>query len=172
MHEVAIARCFSQYGGTCAHQCTLAAAVRLHSNSRDQLHPPRDCSSSCILAKKGECIQPTWETPSAWVWWPSEIVPLCSIWHLLNKAIPSRLEDTADLHNCCCLVAKSCPTLVTLWTVAYQVPLPMGFPRQKYWSGLPFPSPGDRPNLGIKVTSPALASGFFTTELHEKLWFI
>ena len=38
----------------------------------------------------------------------------------------------------------------TPWTVAYQGPLSMGFSRQKYWSGLPFPSPGDLPNLGIE----------------------
>ena len=47
------------------------------------------------------------------------------------------------------LVAKSCPTLVTPWTVARQVPLSMGFSRQEYWSGLPFPSPGDLPHPGI-----------------------
>ena len=40
----------------------------------------------------------------------------------------------------------------------------MGFPRQEYWSGLPFPSPGDLPNPGIKPASLALAGGFFTTE--------
>ena len=38
------------------------------------------------------------------------------------------------------LVTKSCPTLVTPWTVAHQAPLFMGFPSQEYWSGLPFPS--------------------------------
>ena len=48
------------------------------------------------------------------------------------------------------LVAKSCLTLVTLWTVARQAPLSMGFSRQEYWSGLPFSSPGDLPNSGIK----------------------
>ena len=40
----------------------------------------------------------------------------------------------------------------------------MGFPRQEYWSGLPFLSPGDLPNPRVKPTSPALAGGFFTTE--------
>ena len=49
-------------------------------------------------------------------------------------------------------------------TVACQAPLSMGFPRQGYWSGLPFPSPGDLPDPGIKPMSPALAGGFFTTE--------
>ena len=47
------------------------------------------------------------------------------------------------------LVAKSCPTLVTPGTVAHQAPLSMGFSRQEYWSGLPFPSPGDLPDPGI-----------------------
>ena len=45
---------------------------------------------------------------------------------------------------------------VTTWTVAYQVPPSMGFSRQEYWSGLPFPSPGDLPEPGIKPGSPAL----------------
>ena len=54
----------------------------------------------------------------------------------------------------------------TPWTVAHQAPLSMGFHRQEYWSGLPFPSPGGLPNSGIEPMSPAssaLASGFFTT---------
>ena len=55
-------------------------------------------------------------------------------------------------------------SFVTPWTVACQAPLSMGFPRQEYWSGLPFPSPGDPPDSGIELVSPALASGFFTTE--------
>ena len=53
----------------------------------------------------------------------------------------------------------------TLWTAACQAPLSMGFPKQEYWSGLPFPPPEDLPNPGVKPTSlmsPALASGFFT----------
>ena len=48
---------------------------------------------------------------------------------------------------------------VTPWTVALQAPLPMGFPRQEYWNGLPFLSPGDLPNPGIEPVSPALAGG-------------
>ena len=48
------------------------------------------------------------------------------------------------------------PLCATPWTVAYQAPLSMKFSRQEYWSGLPFPSPGDLPNPGIKPGSPAL----------------
>ena len=50
------------------------------------------------------------------------------------------------------------------WTVAYQAPLSMGFFRQEYWSGLPFPPPGDLPDPGIEPVSPAFADRFFTTE--------
>ena len=56
----------------------------------------------------------------------------------------------------------------TPWTVAQQAPLSMGFPRQEYWSGLPFPSSRDLPDPGIKSASPALAGGFFTTNSPEK----
>ena len=48
-------------------------------------------------------------------------------------------------------------------TVARPAPLSMGFPRQEYWRGLPFPPPGDLPNPGIKPASPSLAGRFFTT---------
>ena len=63
------------------------------------------------------------------------------------------------------LLAKSCPTLATPWTVAHQAPLFMGFSRQKYWSGLPFPSPGDLPNPGIEPGSPALQADSLPAEL-------
>ena len=67
------------------------------------------------------------------------------------------------------LVAQLCLTFVTPQTVAHQAPLSMGFPRQEYWSGLPFPSPGDLPDPGIEPVCPALADGFFTTEPPGKL---
>ena len=57
----------------------------------------------------------------------------------------------------------------TLWTVARQAPLSMGFSRQEHWSGLPFPSPGDLSDPGTEPAFPALAGGFFTAELPGKL---
>ena len=57
-----------------------------------------------------------------------------------------------------------CPTLCDPMTVVHQVPLPMGFPKQEYWSGMPLPSPGDLPKPGFKLASLALAGRFFTTE--------
>ena len=53
-----------------------------------------------------------------------------------------------------CEVAQSCPTLCDPMTIAYQAPQCMKFSRQDYWSGLPFPSPVDLPNPGIKPWSP------------------
>ena len=64
------------------------------------------------------------------------------------------------------LVVKSCPINATLWTVACQAPLSMGFPTQEYWSAWPFPSPGDLHDPGtepMSLMSLALAGRFFTT---------
>ncbi|CAI9153925.1 unnamed protein product [Rangifer tarandus platyrhynchus] len=66
------------------------------------------------------------------------------------------------------LVAKSCPTLATPWNVACQIPLSMGFSRQEYWSGLPFPSPGDIPDLEVEPGSPALWEVSLLTRLPRK----
>ena len=55
-------------------------------------------------------------------------------------------------------------SFVNPWTVACQAPLSMGFSRQEYWSGLPFPSSGNVPDPGIKPECPVLTGGFFTTE--------
>ena len=57
---------------------------------------------------------------------------------------------------------------VTLWIVAHQAPLSMGFSRQEYWSGLPFPSPGDLPDPGIEPGSPTLQADPLTFELPGK----
>ena len=59
----------------------------------------------------------------------------------------------------------SCVQLfATPWSVAHQAPPPMGFTRQEYWSGLPFPSPGDLPDPGIEPRSPALQADALTSE--------
>ena len=52
----------------------------------------------------------------------------------------------------------------TLWTVAYKIPPSMGFSRQEYWSGLPFPSPGDLPDLGIEAGSRTLQADALPSE--------
>ena len=69
----------------------------------------------------------------------------------------------------CVLSCFSCVRLfATLWTVACQAPLYMGFSRQEYWSELPFPSPGDLPYPGIKPKSPALQTDSLPSEAPGK----
>ena len=59
---------------------------------------------------------------------------------------------------------------VITWTVAYQAPQSMEFSRQEYWSGLPFPSPGDLHNPGIEPRSPALQADALLSEPPGKPW--
>ena len=71
-----------------------------------------------------------------------------------------------DYCVCVCVFDQSCPTLCDPSTVAHQTLLSMGFSRQEYWIGLPFPSPGDLPDPGTEPECPmppALADGFLTT---------
>ena len=68
-----------------------------------------------------------------------------------------------------CVQSLSCVQLfATPWTIARQAPLSMEFSRQGYWSRLPFPTPGDLPDPGIKPAALALAGRFFTTETPGK----
>ena len=90
----------------------------------------------------------------------------------LKKCLDSSslLNFSEDVSNNCLLF--SCEVVsnyfVTPWTVAHQAPLSMGFPRQEYQNGFPFPSPGDLLNPEIEPASPALAGGFLTTESPRK----
>ena len=80
------------------------------------------------------------------------------------------------LYTACMLSHFSCVWLfTTLWTLARQAPLSMGFSRQGYWRGLPLPTPGDLPNPGIKpvsLMSPALTGSFFTTSTIWEAFFV
>ena len=92
--------------------------------------------------------------------------------HMLCKQVsPCAQQLIQSPHSGCreaWLVAMLCSTLATPWTVALQAPLSMGFARQEYWSGLPFPTPGDVPDPRIEPGSPALQAEFLPTELQGK----
>ena len=98
-----------------------------------------------------------------------EEVPFCScsILCLKKHANCSGLTLIKYVHGGA-WVAKSCPTLVTLWTIALQTPLSMGFPKQEYWTGFPLPSPEDPPHSGIQIRSPALQTNCLLTETPGK----
>ena len=112
-----------------------------------------------------------------------------SVCCLLNLASFTEHKSSMLLHikefvafYCCgkkkVLVTQSCLTLSTPWTVACQALLSMEFPRQEYWSGLPFPSPGDLPDPGIEPRVPTLQADSLPSEpqgsysilwMHQKL---
>ena len=92
----------------------------------------------------------------------------------MGSQSPTRLSDRSDLiyrdyRKSCCYVSHSIISdSVNPWTVAHQVPLSMGVSRQEYWSRLPFPSPGDLPDPGIKPRFPALQADSLPFEPLEK----
>ena len=73
-----------------------------------------------------------------------------------------------DMCVCVCYLLSYIQLFATAWTVAQQAPLSMVFSRQAYWSDLPFPPPGDLPDLGIEPRSPALQADSLPTELPGK----
>ena len=80
----------------------------------------------------------------------------------LFRSLPPSLDELPDVSLQRCVCARSVMSdSVTPRIVIFPAPLSMGFSRQEHWSGLPFPSPGDLPDPGIKPRSPALAGGFF-----------
>ena len=89
----------------------------------------------------------------------------------LQKIMPKHTKRYSKLLVIMCMLSHV-RLFVAPWAVARQAPLSVEFSRQEYWSGLPFPTPGDLPNLGIEPmspASPALAGGFFTTASSGKL---
>ena len=118
-----------------------------------------------LVFLRGQAEPQLWSQPKTW--------PIDTYLNLCLKVLFKSLYDVgaspvslARMRECV-LSRFTCVQLcATLWTIARQASLSMGFSRQGYWSGLPCPPPGDLPNPGIKPTSlksPALAGGVFTT---------
>ena len=102
------------------------------------------------------------------VYYFNELV--CILMFHYKSILGSRCKEEVNyvcVCACACIQSLSGVDLFVMpWTTAHQAPLSIGCPRQEYWSGLPFPPPGDLPDPGIKHVSPvstALASGFYTT---------
>ena len=86
----------------------------------------------------------------------------------MNNGTVSPLDDRVCV--CVCVLSRfsRVQLFVTVWTVAGQAPLSLGFSRLEYWSGLACPPPGDLPDPGIKPTSPALQADTLPPELPGK----
>jgi len=173
--------------------CTLWALVFLPSGECAVLHylfPPPSFSYSSlplILSKPGLYFKAQFKFLISWIFLPCSIIveintsymySLLTSWVVWNVTAsfllalppPGSMEAIWKLcvFVCVCVLVLSHSVMfdsfLTPWTVAHQAPLSMGFPRQEYWSWLPFPSTGDLPDPGIKPTSSALTGGLFTTE--------
>ena len=124
----------------------------------------RWCQSKGITGRQANLVlRENSGAKEVWVW--IRALPPASCWKgyftFLNLNFCKIKEEYYLLINSCVgggsgLVAKLYQTLAISWTVAHQAPLSMEFSRQEYWSGLPFPSPGDLPEPGIEPASPAL----------------
>ena len=121
-----------------------------------------DLELSAALLAPGQTSLPAtnnketvWETTQSMGLWVT-----CPCW-LTVSIVLGKGRDTEDSSDQMLLFSH---WAVIAWTVACQTPLSMGFPRQEYWNGLPFPSPGDLPNPRMGSAYPALAGRFFTTE--------
>ena len=97
----------------------------------------------------------------------SPIFLKCLIHHSAVQGSEKFSCKMSDAHVHACLATQQSPTLCDSSDCGNQLPLSLGFSRQEYWSGLPFPSPGDLSHPGIELVSPAasvLIDRFFTTE--------
>ena len=136
--------------------CCLDQAL-LHSPCRDSVRIKWGLSLSSLgtASAYGHCSDLLDTLISSASGWPQ--IPVA--WRWLSRSWV--LFFLLLLLFSCSVVSDS---FATPWAVAHKAPLSIGFPRQDYWSGLPFPSPADLPDLGIKPVSPALAGRFFTAE--------
>ena len=107
----------------------------------------------------------------AWRWWREAVVGSQATSQCLcvcERACARVFRQPVYITVCVCVQAwaqslSRVRLFVTPWIIACQAPLSMGFPREEYWSGLPFHSPGDLLDPGIESVSPALVGKFFTT---------
>ena len=147
------------------------------------------------LAQRSECCRNTgWASALNKLSHPSDAqarlqdmgVTVCRNWHWSDVYSSSTVTFThfqsffrpireigvsfmkGSLDSSCNIQLQVILCLSTQWPHGLQAALSTGLPRQEYWSGLPFPLPGDLPNPGVKLTPPALTGGSFTTESPRK----
>ena len=117
------------------------------------------CIAVCGVAKTqtrlSDWAELNWKIMTIFMYVYYVLVGLFVLTHSDNLNIARHFQS--KLPSCVWLFVAS-------WTVAHQAALSMGFPRQEYWIGLPFPPPGGLPHLGIKPRSPALQAGSLPSE--------
>ena len=111
-----------------------------------------------LCLQLGHCNEPEIKNacpPDVWTQWGKERVAQ-------TERVALTYVQCVCVCVCVCVRARaqSCVVFATPWTAARQAPLSVGFSRQEYWSGLPFPSPGDLPRPGTEPGSPALQADY------------
>ena len=172
---------------TVAHQAPLSMGfLRQECWCELPFPPPGDhlthrFNPSCLNCR---WILYCWATRKAPQWWLFSIpVVANSLWahglqrtkHLSPSPSPEACPSSCPLHQWCsstsvCVSHSVVSDFAIPWTVAHQAPLSMEFSRQEYWSGLPFPAPGDLPDSGIEPGSPALQTDSLPSELKGSPW--
>ena len=122
------------------------------------------CSTACFFSSKTSCV--LWLLPYLFGTVPQNFLRCHVLGHSPHCA---RARARVCVCVCVCVSHLVMSDSATPWTVVHQVPLPMEFSRQEYWSGLPCPSPGDFPDPGIDPVSPALQVYSLPFELPGKL---
>ena len=138
------------------YQTTLPASWETRHGTADWLQIGKGVRQGCMLSP---CLFNLYAGPIKYKL-ESRLSGEMSIISDMQMSLPSRQKLKVKSLSCVQL-------LVTLWTVAYQAPPSMGFYRQEYWSGLPFPSPGDLPDPGTEPGSPALQADTLKPLSHQ-----
>ena len=101
--------------------------------------------------------------------WKTQLLIFTAAGLCLGYSLPLPMREQYRIRVAVVYSLGHVQLFTTPWTVARQAPLSIGFLRQEYWSGLPFPSSRDLPDPGLQPTFPALVGRFFTTEPPGKL---
>ena len=138
-----------------------------------KIHPPH-----CHPPPSQEGVGPSWIDKSLlsswglrtsvleWVYVGCTTVPI-----IIAAAVVLNTAELIYITACSYTLQSSFQLFGTPWAADHQAPLSTGFSRQEYWSGLPFPPPGNIPDPGIEPGSPALAGRFFTAKPFQKPHF-
>ena len=116
------------------------------------------------------CFHFSWRWCLKWVFWPFWRVTQLSWVSPMYMLVTYLIFSFSSILKVKVKSLSRVRLFETPGTVAYQAPPSMGFSRQEYWSGLPFPSPGDLPYPGIEPRSPALQADALTSEPPGKPW--
>ena len=139
------------------------ATVRTGHGTMDWFKTGKGVCQGCILSSCLFKLYVEYIMQNAWMDEAQAGIKILG-WNINNLSYADDINFIAESKSSEVKSLSHVRLFATPWTVAHQAPPPMGFSRQEYWSGLPFPSPGDLPDPGIESRSPALQADALTSE--------